>query len=44
MLAIGQKAEEEPKYRFFDLYGMINESMLIDCLERLCMTGGASFR
>ena len=35
LLAIGQKAEAEPKYRFFDLYGMINESMLIDCFRDL---------
>lgn len=35
LLAIGQKAEEEPDYRFFDLYGMINEAMLIDCFQKL---------
>src|SRR5437899_1516481 len=33
--ALGQKAEAEPEYRFFDLYGMINEPMLIDCFYDL---------
>jgi RNA-directed DNA polymerase len=35
LLALGQKAEEDPAYRFFDLYGMINEPMLIDCFYDL---------
>jgi RNA-directed DNA polymerase len=35
LLAIGQKAEAEPKYRFEDLYGMINAAMLIECFHLL---------
>ena len=35
LLAIGQKAEAESGYRFEDLYGMINEEMLIECFHLL---------
>ena len=35
LLAIGQKAEAEPKHRFEDLYGMINAEMLIECFHLL---------
>ena len=35
LLALGQKAEAEAGYRFFDLYGMINEGLLIDSFHDL---------
>ena len=28
---IAKKAESQPRYRFRNLYGMVNEAFLIDC-------------